>query len=185
MNKIWQMWDGVLDTATVDKIIVACEKQDVVNATIGMGGSTKNDNYRTSEVRWVGSDSFISNMIWDYAKEANRNAFGFDIDYLKDVQFTTYNASENGKYDWHHDTFWGNSSSYDRKLSIVVQLTDPEEYDGGLFEMDNQYEQPNAESLSAKGTVLVFPSFIPHRVTELTRGTRKSLVAWVEGPKFK
>ena len=181
------MWsgDGGLDNATVDKIIVDCEKYNIENASIGDGGNTQNDNYRTSEVRWVGSNSTISNMIWNYARVANRNAFGFDINYLKNIQFTTYNASDSGKYDWHHDTFWGNDSSYDRKLSVVIQLSDPEEYDGGLFEVDNQYEQPNAEDLSAKGTVLVFPSFIPHRVTELTSGVRKSLVAWIEGPKFR
>jgi PKHD-type hydroxylase len=73
---------------------------------------------------------------------------------------------------------------YDRKISIIIQLTDPSEYEGGEFEMDYQYEQPNKEDLKKKGTIIVFPSFIPHRVTELTKGTRKSLVAWVEGPKF-
>lgn len=179
------MWSGVLDDTTVENLITECEKYSVYDATIGTDGTTQNDNYRNSEVRWIGGNSTPSSLLWNYAKEANRNAFGFDIDYLKEIQFTTYNASDNGKYDWHHDTFWGNPSRYDRKISVVIQLSDPEDYEGGEFEFDTQYEQPNKVELMKKGTVIAFPSFIPHRVTELTSGVRKSLVGWIEGPKFR
>jgi len=185
MEKVWQMWSGGLDDSTINNLVTECEQYDIQNATIGNDGSTNNDNYRNSDIRWIGSGSLASTLLWDYAKEANRNAFGFDIDYLKDIQYTTYNATDNGKYDWHHDTFWGNPSRYDRKISVVIQLSDPEEYEGGEFEFDSQYEQPNKELLMKRGTVIAFPSFIPHRVTELTSGVRKSLVGWIEGPKFK
>ena len=185
MDKIWQMWSGGLDGSTVDDLVTECKKYDIQNATIGSDGNTHNDNYRNSEVRWINSDSLASNLLWHYAKESNRNAFGFDIDYLKDIQYTTYNSADNGKYDWHHDTFWGNPSRYDRKISVVIQLSGPEDYGGGNFEFDTQYEQPNEELLLKKGTVIAFPSFIPHRVTQLTSGVRKSLIGWIEGPKFR
>lgn len=178
------MWSGVLEDSVVESIITECDKYPIETGTIGVEGVNVNESFRRSKVRWVDSNSFISNILWDYSRSANRNAFGFNIDYLKDIQYTTYTAEDKGKYDWHHDTFWGNPTRYDRKISIIVQLTDPSEYEGGEFEMDSQYEQPNKEDLKKRGTIIAFPSFIPHRVTELTKGTRKSLVAWVEGPKF-
>jgi len=185
MNQIWQMWSGVLEDSVVESIITECDKFPIETASLGVDGSTPNDQYRKSKIRWINSNNpVVSDMLWDYSRAANRNAFGFNIDYIKDIQYTTYTSADKGKYDWHHDTFWGNSTMYDRKISIIIQLTDPSEYEGGEFEMDYQYEQPNKEDLKKKGTIIVFPSFIPHRVTELTKGTRKSLVAWVEGPKF-
>jgi PKHD-type hydroxylase len=186
MEKIWQMWSGGLDDTTIDNIITECSEYPLHNATIGENGYTTNDKYRSSEVRWIDSaNSLSSSILWNYAKEANRNAFGFDVDYLNDIQFTTYNASDGGKYDWHHDTFWGNTSQYDRKVTVVIQLTEPSEYEGGELQFDTQYEQPNKVDLMKKGTVIAFPSFIPHRVTQLTSGVRKSLVGWIEGPKFR
>ena len=75
------------------------------------------------------------------------------------------------------------SSRRDRKLSVTVQLSDPSEYEGGGFEF---LECPNPdESSRKKGTVLVFPSYLKHRVLPVTKGTRKSLVAWFEGPRWK
>jgi PKHD-type hydroxylase len=70
-------------------------------------------------------------------------------------------------------------------MSIVIQLTDPSEYEGGDFEIDSQYPQLPKEEIREKGSVLVFPSFIPHRVTPVTKGVRRSLVSWIEGPKFR
>jgi PKHD-type hydroxylase len=185
MEKIWQMWSGQLPEKFVEETISVCESYPISNANIGFDGSTQNDQYRNSEIRWVGSNQTIKNIMWDYAQQANRNAFGFDIDYISEIQFTTYNADDNGKYDWHHDTFWGNPTRYDRKISVVIQLSDPEDYEGGLFEFDPQWEQPARDLLLKKGTVIAFPSFIRHRVTPITKGVRKSLVAWIEGAKFR
>jgi PKHD-type hydroxylase len=70
-----------------------------------------------------------------------------------------------------------------RKLSMVLQLSDPSEYDGGDLEFYVQSEPIKAEK--KKGIVYVFPSWVLHRVTPVTRGTRRSLVMWIAGPKFK
>ena len=169
------MWSGVLDDTTVENLITECEKYSVYDATIGTDGTTQNDNYRNSEVRWIGGNSTPSSLLWNYAKEANRNAFGFDIDYLKDIQFTTYNASDNGKYDWHHDTFWGNPSRYDRKISVVIQLSDPEDYEGGEFVLCGEPLEKK------KGSAVVFPSnfMFPHEVQKVTSGDRYSIMTWI------
>ena len=189
MNTLWQMWRSGIDEDTVQKIITECEYYAPKQAEIGYDNVTGgvNSSTRRSEVRWIDKEDpnskFIADLLWKYAQTANRNAFGFDITMVNEIQYTIYKSEELGKYDWHFDTFWANPTTYDRKLSVIIQLSDESEYEGGDFEIDKQYEQP--QDMKQKGTVLVFPSFLQHRVTEVISGTRKSLVAWIEGPKFK
>lgn len=187
MNQIWQYWKGALSDTQIAFIIETGDAQPVTETGLGFDGSTENSEYRSSEIRWIptGVNVNITDMLWNYAKTANRNAFGFDINYLNDIQYTKYTAAENGKYDWHCDTFWCNPTTFDRKLSIVIQLSNPLDYEGGDFEIDPQYAQPDANEIRTQGTVLVFPSFVRHRVTPVTKGVRRSLVSWIEGPKFR
>ena len=128
----------------------------------------------------------IFEVLYDKALLANHDSFGFLVDRVGEVQFATYISSKKSKYTWHMDTVWANNKEYDRKLTVIVQLTDPSEYKGGLFEFKD-YTWTEAERLkvSKKGTIIVFPSFMEHRVTEVTEGTRSSLVGWVEGPNFR
>ena len=73
----------------------------------------------------------------EYVKRANINAFGVDVDNYAEMQFTEYHGTENGHYHWHHDIHWTADVNSDRKLSITVQLSDPEDYEGGgTFEFD-------------------------------------------------
>lgn len=189
MNQIWQYWQSTINESLLNSIIQIGEQNPQADPGLGFDGNTSNNLYRTSEIHWINpndhSSKFLVDLLWYYANEANRNAFGFDINYLPDIQYTKYHAYDNGKYDWHHDTFWANPTTYDRKLSIVIQLSDPTEYTGGEFEIDPQYPQLPVDAIKQKGTVLVFPSFISHRVTPVTSGTRKSLVSWIQGPKFR
>lgn len=189
MNQLWQFWHASLQDHVVQSIINISEEYPVANAGLGFDGSTENTDLRSSEIRWVDpyhtNSKFVTDLLWYYGREANRNAFGFDVDYLPDIQYTKYTAEKNGKYDWHGDTFWANPTAYDRKLSIVIQLSDPADYEGGDFEIDPQHPQLPADQIRAKGSVIVFPSFISHRVTPVTKGIRKSLVSWIQGPKFR
>ena len=188
MNQMWQIWYTGASDETVNSIIQECETYPVSNATVGDTGSSIVDNqYRQSDLRWIDSvkSSWIKDILWNYAEEANRNAFGFDINYLKEIQYTTYRSDNNGKYDWHCDTFWANSRMFDRKLSIVMQLSDGNDYEGGDFQFDSGIPAPDAVQIRNRGVVIVFPSFLSHRVTPVTQGVRNSLVAWIEGPKFR
>jgi PKHD-type hydroxylase len=187
MNQIWQFWKTGITSNQADLIIEAGNQQPVAEVGLGFDGSTQNNQYRSSEIRWLPTALHpdTTNLLWAFAQTANRNAFGFDIAYLNDIQYTTYHANKNGKYDWHHDTFWGNPTAFDRKISIVMQLSDPKDYEGGDFEIDPQYQALPAEDIRTKGAVIAFPSFIRHRVTPVTKGVRRSLVCWVEGPKFR
>ena len=94
------------------------------------------------------------------------------------IQVATYEAG--GHYDWHADM--GSSRYYSaRKLSMTVQLSDPADYDGGDLEFFPPSHSPTARD---RGSMTVFPSFLVHRVSPVTRGERISLVSWVSGPSF-
>lgn len=190
MKAIWQMWASEVSELDVSRIIKECELYNPLEAQVGLGeDGSKQDQVRSSIVRWVDpndkNSKFITNLLWDYAEAANREAFGVDIRRIYDIQYTIYDSEDDGHYDWHYDTFWGNQTTWDRKLSITIQLSDSADYEGGDFLLDPQYEAPNAETLRKKGTILVFPSPIKHSVQKVTKGVRKSLVAWIEGPKWK
>lgn len=187
MNQLWQIWYNGITEDKIDSIIKECEPYPIISATIGDDAYMKNDQYRRSDIRWVDpfQSEWVKDLLWRYSEEANRNAFGFDISYLREIQFTTYNSDNQGKYDWHNDIFWANPRAYDRKVSIIIQLSDSKDYEGGDFQFDSGVPSPDPEMVRNKGAIIVFPSFLLHRVTPVTKGTRKSLVAWVEGPKFR
>jgi PKHD-type hydroxylase len=186
MNSIWQMWARDISPTTCNKIIQECEQLPSKEAAVGgQSVNAVDSKVRKSEIRWAGDIQWIKDLIYGYAATANRNAFGFDINYLADVQYTIYKGSEEGHYDWHYDTFWAGENAYDRKISVIIQLSNPSDYEGGEFLLEPQYEQPNPTDLKQRGTVFCFPSFLRHTVKPVTKGIRKSLVAWVEGPKFR
>jgi PKHD-type hydroxylase len=100
------------------------------------------------------------------------------VGFREGLQVATY--TNGGHYGWHLDIGKGSMST--RKLSVSVQLTDAHEYQGGDLEF-LCLENPNVPK--SIGAAIIFPSFLPHRVTPVTSGTRKSLVAWIHGPSFR
>lgn len=106
----------------------------------------------------------------------NDRAWHFDLAELEALQFATY--SDKGHYTWHTDIGARAPLSL-RKVSVTVQLSDPADYDGGNFEAF--YGQVADVAPRDRGTVVLFPSFVLHRVTPVTRGTRYSLTAWMMG----
>lgn len=104
---------------------------------------------------------------------ANEIAFRVDIDELEPLQLARYDIGDG--YDWHYDTGPGVDN---RKLSASVQLTDPADYDGGDLELFAA-----APTVRTQGALIVFPSYVPHRVAPVTRGSRQSIVAWAIGSR--
>lgn len=182
MRELWQMWSGGIPEETVDKIISIGEKFPTQDGTT-FSSPEQVSKARVSTVRWV-DDNNIRNILWEYIKTANLNAFGIDVYNRAELQYTEYYGTNKGHYDWHHDCDWYNPYMHDRKLSITVQLSHESEYEGGNFEFD-ECENPNLEDSKKKGTVLIFPSYLRHRVLPVTKGTRKSLVAWFHGPRWR
>ena len=185
----WLIFEKALDPEWCDALIEhATENYTPQEGVIGFDDSKVDKNVRISEVRWlnVHTEKDVVNTIWQYADWANRDSFAFDLQWLNDIQFTKYvgSSKEPGKYDWHYDIDWSSNAQYHRKLSMVFMLTDPSEYEGGVFEFQNPVA-PLPPGAMSKGTVIAFPSFFTHRVTPVTSGTRHTLVTWVEGPQFR
>jgi PKHD-type hydroxylase len=192
MNQWWQYWKGHLSAQDCADIVEACKKYPPVEGQVGHGGVTVyNPTVRRSQIRWIPRfDQRFANLFGRMATlfaEANRNAFGFDVTEFHEIQFTEYPATTAGHYDWHHDTTWVSSQLFRRKLSMVIQLSDPANYEGGELELAEAdcTHLPNPTELKQQGTVIVFPSFLRHRVTPVTAGLRYSLVSWMEGPYFR
>ena len=140
---------------------------------------------RKSSVKWIPQSE---EWVWLWAKLVeeiqlvNSLYWRFKLSPIEDwvsIQYTEYNSNEEGHYDWHVDV-GENVSSY-RKVSCTIQLSSPEEYEGG----DLQVNTGKIETLPKdKGAICLFPSYILHRVTPVTRGIRKSLVLWVGGKPY-
>lgn len=161
-----------------------------VDNNTGETTSQKNTSIRNSTIRWIDiyAHREINLILNDYVNAVNSKLFGFDVSYgFNSLQFTEYdgNGEEKQFYNWHMDCLHDNAV-FDRKLSVVVQLSEPEDYEGGVFEIDD-VARPyplNTSLFQPRGSILIFPSYIKHRVLPVTKGVRRSLVTWYNGPKF-
>lgn len=151
--------------------------------------SSCDKSVRNSQISWIPFNQetqWIYDRIANVARELNGQFFQFDLyGFVEPIQYTVYEGSEcteeQGHYVWHIDKGIVNSSP--RKLSIVIQLSDPSEYDGGNLEIA---VSNNPEVLKKQqGMLYAFPSYTLHRVTPVTKGVRRTLVVWIAGPKFK
>lgn len=197
MKNLWCVFTGELPDEIVQAIIKETYKYEYKKAEIGTESDEKglivDTNVRRSDIKFINSykSKFITDLIMHYTRIANRLDFGFDIDGVQDIQYTEYNAEDKGFYDWHTDAGWcDNSFMFQRKISMSIQLSDGDEYEGGDFEIQSSGWEDFCKSLPdggirSKGTIIVFPSFASHRVTPVTKGTRKSLVSWIDGSMFR
>lgn len=186
MKNVWEVWTSALTGDECDAIEKRAANYSEASATVGFSdGQRSNLKHRTSTIRWlnVAKEKDIVARIMHFVHASNRTNFGVDIDAPFDLQFTEYRATNKGHYDWHQDVWLESPRPYDRKLSVVVQLSKPEEYEGGEFEFFGL--QNPAEQFAPRGSLLVFPSFLQHRVLPVTKGLRHSLVSWVEGPRWR
>lgn len=192
MKAPWVVYRSALNNSLVEAINKRSEAYPPISAAIGYGsqGRAPGEDMRRSTVKWLDyrhhENHFIRSILMDMVKDANRNNWGFNVDWLQDMQYTIYEGNPNtpGHYNWHQDIFWTEDTYYQRKLSIVVQLSDPSEYVGGDFKIDPLLPQLNPVDIKLKGSVIIFPSFFLHKVEPVTAGIRKSLVSWIEGPRF-
>lgn len=179
MRYPYHIWPSALSEEVIDNIVTHAETVHAQKAQL-FSSADSLSSQRSSQVRWL-TASWISDLILPYAKQANES---FKIDFENDIeiQFTDYLASEQGHYDWHHDVNWHSQSDRDRKLSVTIQLSDGDSYEGGDFEFEEIITNTN---FRAKGSILIFPSYLRHRVTTVTKGRRHSLVAWYSGPNWQ
>ncbi|HEX7743300.1 MAG TPA: 2OG-Fe(II) oxygenase [Sphingobium sp.] len=186
MNNVWEVWPSALTAAECDAIVKRAEFYADQSATVGFDQDSRDDqSYRSSSVRWFDPhrERDVVDRVMQFVHASNRTNFGVDIVAPYELQFTEYLGAQQGKYDWHQDVWLESPRPFDRKLSVVVQLSEPGDYEGGAFEFFC-VQQPGA-SFAPRGSLLIFPSFLQHRVLPVTRGLRRSLVTWVEGPRWR
>ena len=180
MRNLWQLWKSNLTPEECNIIIENAKQYPQENGNIFAGGDNVAE-VRRSHVRWLTDNEYVKALVMKYGTEANRKAFGFEITDVYDIQFTEYYAKEQGFYDWHHDVDFTSDSMSDRKITVVIQLSDPSTYEGGNFSFKD-VENPD---FTPQGSIIVFPSFLEHKVYPITKGVRYSLAAWIEGPRWK
>lgn len=134
--------------------------------------------------RWLpaNKEKQIAEHLTGVVFTANKEMYGYDLWYhLEMIQYTTYDSSTQGDFPWHTDSFmYGKPST--QKLTIVVGLTDKNQYEGGMLEFMNS--KPVMLKLGM-GEAVVFPSCNFHRVTPVTSGVRQTLVTWYHGPMWR
>ncbi|MGE0256796.1 MAG: 2OG-Fe(II) oxygenase [Alphaproteobacteria bacterium] len=145
---------------------------------------------RRSRVAWLRRDE--ERFAWLFARIdralAAVNAQHFDVDYAPQgcaaLQYSIYDAGEQGHYAAHMDDFLPATWPDARKLSVVVQLSSPDEYEGGTLRF-RDLADPLRKEAREQGTVIVFPSILYHAVEPVSVGTRCSLVGWYSGSPWR
>jgi len=207
-NYYWYFTSAIPPKLCDDIIKYSLSKSETMARTGGYGDKelSKEDvrnmqRKRKSDLVWL-NENWIYRELHPYIHEANKNAgWNFEWDVSESCQFTKYKLNQ--YYDWHCDSW---DKPYDkpnnpaehgkiRKLSMTCQLTDSSEYEGGELEFDFRNYDPHvrdelkhlkqAKEILPKGSIIVFPSFVWHRVKPVTKGVRYSLVMWNLGYPFK
>lgn len=192
-------WDNLFSDEELQKVIDYCETlEKIKGTTIGKDGDEEKTNpARNSTIAWANPDKdnhWIFDRFLFVIERLNERFYEFDLNGFESFQYTIYEAKEDEqpqKYDSHMDTILGTDKPISmietRKLSLSLILSDPSEYEGGEFYI--QTGSPDEDKLlkmdQVKGRVLAFPSFMIHKVAPVTKGIRRSIVVWVDGPKFK
>ena len=175
-------------------------------------GRHKDKNKRNSENAWINTNHWIAGFLWHYVNKANRENFLYDLTNIdgENLQYTKY--SEGQYYNWHNDAgisnyykpqYVANSGNSDedsdnlqvtdflktscelvRKLSFTLQLSDPDEYEGGNVQLIDDSRKSNIAPRQ-RGTIILFDSRTQHRVIKVKKGVRKSIVGWVLGPRWR
>jgi PKHD-type hydroxylase len=164
-----------LDQIKVNRAVISDQKQDEDISDI-----------RISNIAWIGLNSdtqWIYDRVAWAARQINGEFYKFDLyGFHEDLQYTVYEGSENGHYTWHTDSGVAVTSP-PRKLTLVLQLSDPADYEGGDLEVFTSMNP--SQVVKERGLITSFPSYTLHRVTPVTKGIRKTLVVWSTGAAFK
>ena len=178
----WTYWKKVFSKDECQRIIDIGEAIGFAPSKVGGMGEehdgTLDLKQRYSEQSWIDWNSdvdWIFKALAERIEDHNKRFFGFHLNGFKEsLQITKY--KENNFYNWHQDN--GPHNQF-RKLSMVVNLSSPDDYEGGGLELYSNELIPKD-----LGHMVLFPSYEQHRARKVTKGIRYSLVAWVHGPRF-
>lgn len=179
-HTLYWYWESAVDPAFCKYIV---EKTDWTAATTGLIGDVKGNKLsqaRKAGIVWEPPHAPISATLFLLMVAINKEAnWNFLIEGAEDTQLTKY--EQTGHYGWHQDTYL-QSSDTQRKLTSVLLLNDASEFEGGTLELMGVDE---FKGLNKAGSLIVFPSYLTHRVTPVTKGVRYTAVCWAIGPQFR
>jgi predicted 2-oxoglutarate/Fe(II)-dependent dioxygenase YbiX len=172
-----------------------------------LSGNVVDRKIRNSKNTWIPTSHWIAGLAWHYVERANRENFLYDIEHIdaESMQYTRYCEGE--YYNWHTDAdisssykpeskegkTWESHENYlnkkcekIRKLSFIIQLSNPEDYEGGNVQFMSLMGNKKSYFLPReRGTIAIFDSRAEHRVHKIKSGMRKSIVGWVVGPRWR
>jgi hypothetical protein len=179
-------YSEVIPSELIDMMIKEIKIIDPDSFLVGTTANEEEDspnlkNIRDSTIYWLQDDHWICSMFRHYFEKANRECWEYDLAGIESIQVSKYD--QNGHYNWHCD-YGLDDSAYTRKLSASLLISDESEYDGGELQLIDYHA--NITSISrTKGSITIFDSRLPHRVSKVLSGTRLSLVTWMRGPKLR
>jgi PKHD-type hydroxylase len=179
---LYAFWNNAFSKEECQTIINIAKNKGLVKGTTFNDDKTK--DVRDSKISWlypVDGMDWVFRRVTDITLNLNERFFKFNLFGINEgFQFTNYEAPS-GKYGKHVDRAMNIPV---RKLSISIQLTNPEEYEGGELKLYDG-EEDGIIMNKEQGTLVIFPSYVLHEVMPVTKGIRNSLVTWVTGKQFK
>jgi PKHD-type hydroxylase len=179
---LYAFWNNAFSKEECQTIINIAKDKGLVKGTTFNDDKTK--DVRDSKISWlypIDKIDWVFRRVTDITLNLNERFFKFDLFGINEgFQFTNYEAPS-GKYGKHVDRAMNIPV---RKLSISIQLTNPEEYEGGELKLYDG-EEDGIIMNKEQGTLVIFPSYVLHEVMPVTKGIRNSLVTWVTGKQFK
>ncbi len=182
------IWQGGFST---DELRMIVDLGELREFEAGRVGGNPHDNgevnagIRETDVAWIDhreDTDWLYRRMGALAAQINHDKFRYKLDGFQTLQYGRYQT--NGHYDWHLDS--GPNMPVHRKLSFVLALNDPEEYEGGELLLNVTGNPDHAHTMRIqKGDLVVFPAHTPHKVNPVTSGTRMTLVGWATGPAFQ
>ena len=181
----WAYQHKLFTSAEIDQIHDIAAEYKLQEGVVGAGDSmNKNKSIRDSNIAFLRSDdaanAWIFQRITRSIIDINQQFWNFDLQRIETLQYSEYGVGQ--FYKQHIDMMYQSPTRAVRKLSFTIQLTDPEEYEGGDVLIKTGTDSPIHKDL---GTINFFPSYVLHEVTPVTKGTRHALVGWITGPAFK
>ena len=176
--------DGVFTPDEINRINDVADALPAKRVLVGEKLEYKPEGNRSHvrHIPTVRENQWMYQKLVDAISILNANTYQFDISGTDEPLYhVTYDGSEEGHYAWHIDV--GNDKQAQRKLSITFQMSDPADYEGGDLEFNRTGTVETAPK--EKGQLILFPSYVLHRVTPVTKGVRKAMVAWIVGPPLR
>ncbi len=177
------MWENAFTKEEIEQVLFLEKMTDFEKGLTG-GKKSPDKKIRDSDVTWLHPNQdteWLFGRLGQITSRVNHDHFMYDIEGFDALQYTRYGPGQH--YNWHWDVAFG-WENYQRKISMSMILSNPEEYEGGEFQIVNNGNIEDVKTFRPKqGDILFFASWMPHRVAPVTSGERKSLVAWVQGKR--